>query len=58
MEEEKQKVETIFSADFSKHTKKELLHLLDDWIDDIKNLRQMRIGLRMLMRIIQSKDLK
>ena len=84
MEEEKQKEQTIFSADFSVHKKEELLHLLDDWIDDIQNLRQMKImateviqrdcleknkiynedclefmkkliGLRMLIRIIQSK---
>ena len=55
MEEEKQKEETIFSVDFSKYDKKDLLHLLDNSIDSIKNLRQMKIGLRMLMRIIQSK---
>jgi hypothetical protein len=54
--EEKLRESRIFSVDFNKRKKQELLEMLDEWIDNIDDIAKSRVGLRMLIRILQVKE--
>jgi hypothetical protein len=50
--------ESIFEVSFSDCSKEELFEKLDGWIDKIKDIEQTKIGLRMLVRILQKSSPK
>jgi len=45
----------IFNVPFNDYTKDELFHMLDKYIGDIKTVEDSKVGIRMLLRILQFK---
>jgi hypothetical protein len=46
----------IFEVNFNDYSQNELISFLDDWLEDVKSLNELKIAVRMVLRIIEIKN--